>query len=128
MTVLSGYAQNFDAKSCFAKLNCWDKIEECTRLSYIQLFEVRCGCSFCWYWGNCGLSLFKLSCQKSNKITKMNSRDLENVMMHDKIAIFNTVYIVSSVNYFIYCNWWTMIKFVNDTWLYHQVTGSQIIS
>ena len=58
----------------------------------------------------------------------MNSRDLENVTMHDKIAIFNTVYIVSSVNYFIYCNWWTMIKFVNDTWLYHQVTGSQIIS
>jgi hypothetical protein len=33
----------------------------CCGLFYVQCFEVRGYCSFCWYWWNCRPSLFKLS-------------------------------------------------------------------
>jgi hypothetical protein len=41
------------AKTCISNVICHGLI-------YVQWFEVRDNCSFCWYWWNCWPSLFKL--------------------------------------------------------------------
>jgi hypothetical protein len=46
--------------ACLSQTKTWISNVKCHGLIYVQWFEVRDDCSFCWYWWNCWPSLFKL--------------------------------------------------------------------
>ena len=51
---------------CLSHIGTWIYISHMSYVMvffYVQWFEVRGDCSFCWYWWNCWPSLFKLSFQ-----------------------------------------------------------------
>ena len=89
---------------------------------YGQWIEVRGGCSFCWYWWNYWLSLFKLSFHKS-------TWTLQKIMLNGIICIINildiqllvqSVYIITKVvssnpdHVEVYSIQHCLIKFVSD--------------
>jgi hypothetical protein len=89
-------------------------------LFYGQWIEVRGGCSFCWYWWNYWLSLFKLSFHKS-------TWTLQKIMLNGIICSINILdfqLLVQSVsittNVEVYSIQHYVIKFVSDV---RQVCG-----
>jgi hypothetical protein len=56
----------FQARICMSNVICLG-------LFYVQWFEVRGGCTFCWYWWNCWPSLFKHSFHNWWQISKLRN-------------------------------------------------------
>jgi hypothetical protein len=55
---------------CVSQILTWISYVKCRSFFCVQWFEVRGGCSFCWYWWNCWPSLFKLSFPSINLTSK----------------------------------------------------------
>ena len=50
---------------CPSPIKTWISNTICGCLFYVQWFEVRDGCVFCWYWLSCWLTVYKLSIHNS---------------------------------------------------------------
>jgi len=105
-----------------SQVKIWISNVTCRGLFYGQWIEVRGGCSFCWYWWNYWLSLFKLSFHKS-------TWTLQKIMLNGIICIINildiqllvqSVYIITKVvssnpdHVEVYSIQHCLIKFVSD--------------